>query len=72
VVGCWEPAQWPRGLTLARLQVLALAPFVCFLLLYWKRRAWSFLETQKIFYRTAKGREPPAAASATKPADASK
>ncbi|MFH4974332.1 hypothetical protein AB6A40_001041 [Gnathostoma spinigerum] len=41
------------------LKVLAIFPLVCFVLIYGKRKVWSFVKSQKFTWRTVKGREPP-------------
>lgn len=43
------------------MNVLLLTPIAGFVLLYLKRYAWTFLKSQKIIWRTVKGREPPKA-----------
>ncbi|KHN79113.1 Cytochrome c1, heme protein, mitochondrial [Toxocara canis] len=41
------------------LKVIAMIPFVTFVLLYGKRYVWSFVKSQKFAWRTVRGREPP-------------
>jgi len=41
------------------LKILAMFPFLLFVLTYGKRHAWSFIKSQKFAWRTVKGREPP-------------
>jgi len=42
------------------LKTLALLPLITLIIVYGKRWTWSFIKSQKIFYRPVKGREPPA------------
>jgi len=62
----WSAEPWHDKRKRYGLKALVLAVVVFPILIYWKRHSWSFLKSQKVYYRSVKGREPPGPKSASK------
>ncbi|VDN58056.1 unnamed protein product, partial [Dracunculus medinensis] len=55
----WTAEPYHDTRKLYAMKVLAITPFVAFVLIYAKRKAWTFLKSQQFTWRSVKGRESP-------------